>query len=252
MVPVEAVRLSDVWVELEGRVVLEDVDLTIREGEFLGIIGPNGGGKTTLLKVILGLIKPIRGEVKVFGLPPQQGRRYLGYVPQYGTFDRDFPIKVLEVVLMGRLGKGGSLRGFSDEDRLRALKALELVEMDHLKDRGIGTLSGGELQRVLIARALVAEPRLLLLDEPTANVDVPVEREFFDLLEHLKERMAIVLVTHDVGVLSAHVEKIACLNRRLYYHDSREIRPEDLEAVYGCPVDLIAHGVPHRVLREHP
>ncbi len=248
----EVVNLRGVWVEVGGQVVLEDVDLTIREGEFLGIIGPNGGGKTTLLKVILGLLKPIRGEVEVFGLPPEEGRHFIGYVPQYGTFDRDFPIRVLEVVLMGRLRKRGPLRPFSREDRRRALEALELVEMAHLKDRQIGTLSGGELQRVLIARALVSEPKLLLLDEPTANVDLPVETEFFEMLEQLRKDMTIVLVTHDVGVLSTYVEKIACLNRRLFYHDSKEIRPEDLEAVYGCPVDLIAHGVPHRVLGEHP
>ncbi len=247
----EVLRLKDIWVELGGQLILEDVSLSVYEGDFLGIIGPNGGGKTTLLKVILGLVKPFRGEVSVFGHPPEEGKRLVGYVPQYSTFERDFPIKVLEVVMMGRLRKRGPLHPFGRADREKALAALELVEMAHLKDREIGTLSGGELQRVLIARALTSEPRLLLMDEPTANIDLPVETEIFELLEGLREQMTIILVTHDVGVLSTYVDKIACLNRRLFYHDSKEIRPEDLEAVYGCPVDLIAHGVPHRVLGEH-
>lgn len=249
---VEVVKLTGVWVRRGRQVVLEDVDFCVHEGDYVGIIGPNGAGKTTLLKVILGLIRPFKGEVRVFGRRPEEARALVGYVPQERDFDRDFPIRVIDVVLMGRLGKAPLLKPYGKEDREKAFEVLRLVEMDRLWNRPIGSLSGGELQRVLIARALASEPRLLLLDEPTSNVDLPVETEFFELLEEIRKGMTVILVTHDIGVISTYVEKIACLNRRLYYHGGKEIRPEDIEAVYGCPVDLIAHGVPHRVLKEHP
>lgn len=249
----EAIKLIDVWVRLDRKVVLEEVNFWVEEGDFVGIIGPNGAGKTTLLKVILGLIEPVKGSVFVYGLPPHKGRQFLGYVPQHGTFNKDFPLKVFDVVLMGRLRGKGPFRGFSRHDREQVEEVLTLLEVYHLKDRLISTLSGGELQRVLIARALASEAKMLLLDEPTSNVDIPFETEFFELLQNLRAQkgLTILLVTHDVGVLSQHVEKIACLNRRMYYHGTKEIRPEELEAVYGCPVDLIAHGVPHRVLKDH-
>jgi len=249
----EAVKLTDVWVIIDRKVVLEGVNFWVEEGDFVGIIGPNGAGKTTLLRVILGLIEPARGSVWVYGFPPEKGRRFLGYVPQQGTFNKDFPLKVFDVVLMGRLRGKGPFRSFSRQDREQVEEILRSLEIHHLKDRLISTLSGGELQRVLIARALASEAKVLLLDEPTSNVDIPFETEFFELLQSLRKEkgLTILLVTHDVGVLSQHVEKIACLNRRLYYHGTKEIRPEELEAVYGCPVDLIAHGVPHRVLKDH-
>lgn len=249
----EAVRLKDVWVKIDRKVILEGIDFWAEEGDFVGIIGPNGAGKTTLLKVILGLIEPVKGSVLVYGLPPEKGRWFLGYVPQHGTFNKDFPLRVLDVVLMGRLRGKGPFRGFSKQDQERVEEVLRLLEVYHLKDRLISTLSGGELQRVLIARALASEAKVLLLDEPTSNVDIPFETEFFELLQNLRKQkgLTILLVTHDVGVLSQYVEKIACLNRRMYYHGTKEIRPEELEAVYGCPVDLIAHGIPHRVLKDH-
>jgi zinc transport system ATP-binding protein len=217
----------------------------------LGIIGPNGGGKTTLLKVILGLVKPSQGQVRVFGEVTEKNRRYVGYVPQYSHFDRDFPINVEEVVLMGRLGHTGCFHQYREEDKTRVREALELMEMWDMKNMQIGTLSGGERQRVYIARALVMEPQLLLLDEPTASIDKPMQTEFYDLLHDLKSKMAIVLVTHDIGVISTHVDTIACLNRKLIYHGGKEITPEVLEALYQCPVDLLAHGIPHRVMKEH-
>jgi zinc transport system ATP-binding protein len=247
----ELIKLEDVWVYYEDVPVLEGVNLSIDEDDFLGIIGPNGGGKTTLLKVILGLVKPSRGEVAVLGGAPERNRKFIGYVAQYSMFDRDFPINVWDVVLMGRCGKVGLVKRFSDEDKKIALEALETVEMLDYKDRQIGRLSGGEQQRVFIARALVAEPRILLLDEPTAGIDMPMQTEFYELLARLKQRIAIVLVSHDISAVSVYVDKIACLNRQLYYHGSKEIGPEVLEATYKCPVQMIAHGVPHRVLKEH-
>jgi len=248
----EMVRLTDIWVHYDGMPVLEGINLSIEHGDFLGIIGPNGGGKTTLLKVILGLIKPSRGKVSVLGKPPERTRNNIGYVPQYNLFDRNFPINIWNAVLMGRYGRAGLLRRYSKEDKNTAQKALQTVGMLDYKNRQIGKLSGGEQQRIFIARALVSEPRLLLLDEPTASVDSTMQTEFYELLERLKQQMSIVLVSHDIGAVSIYVDKIACLNRQLFYHGSKEIKPEVLEATYKCPVQMIAHGtVPHRVLKEH-
>ena len=248
----EVVKLEDIWVDFDGTSILEGINLSIEGNDFLGIIGPNGGGKTTLLKVILGLITPSRGRVLVLGQPPYKSRNNIGYVPQHNLFDRDFPISVCEVVLMGCYGKTGLLKGYSRDDKKRVQNVLQTVGMLDCKDRQIGKLSGGEQQRVLIARALVGEPKVLLLDEPTASVDPAMQTELYELLERLKQRMAIVLVSHDIGAVSIYVDKIACLNQQLYYHGSKEISSEILEATYKCPVQMIAHGtVPHRVLKEH-
>jgi zinc transport system ATP-binding protein len=248
----EVVKLEDVWVQYNGVPVLEGINLAIEQDDFLGIIGPNGGGKTTLLKVILGLISPGRGKVSVLGKPPEKSRSKIGYVPQHNLFDRDFPISIRDVVLMGRYGKSGLFRRYNSEDRRATQDALQTVGMLNYKDRQMGKLSGGELQRIFIARALVAEPKLLLLDEPTASVDPAMQTEFYELLEKLKMRMAIVLVSHDISAVSIYVDKLACLNRQLHYHGSKEITTEILEATYKCPVQMIAHGfVPHRVLKEH-
>ena len=248
----EVVKLEGVWVQYNGVPILEGINLAIEQDDFLGIIGPNGGGKTTLLKVILGLISPSRGKVSVLGKPPEKSRSKIGYVPQHNLFDRDFPINVWDVVLMGRYGKSGLFRRYSSEDRRATQDALQTVGMLDYKDRQMGKLSGGELQRIFIARALVAEPRLLLLDEPTASVDPAMQTDFYELLEKLKKQMAIVLVSHDISAVSIYVDKLACLNRQLHYHGSKEITPEILEATYKCPVQMIAHGlVPHRVLKEH-
>jgi zinc transport system ATP-binding protein len=247
----EVVRLEDVWVRFDGVAILEGIDLSVYQNDFMGLIGPNGGGKTTLLKVVLGLIKPSRGKITVLGSTPERGRRFVGYVPQYSLFDRYFPASVWDVVLMGRLGQAVRFRRYSEEDKKAAINALQTVELLDFKERQIGRLSGGQQQRVFIARALVSEPKLLLLDEPTASVDAPMMEEFYELLNRLKQRMAIVLVTHDLSAVSIYVDTVGCLNRKLYYHHSKEISAEDLEAVYQCPIELIAHGVPHRVLGDH-
>ena len=247
----EIVRLKDVCVSYGGVPALEEVNLSVRQRDFLGIIGPNGGGKTTLLKTILGLIAPSRGDVRVFGRRPQEAGKLVGYVPQHVPFDRLFPISVWDVVLMGRLAHAPRLGYYKAEDRARTRRALETVGAFDLRDRQIGELSEGQKQRVFIARALVTDPRLLLLDEPTASIDACAQEGIHLLLKRLRERMAVVLVTHDVGVLSAHVDTIACLNLRLHYHESKEITLDDLQAVYGCPVQMIAHGVPHRVMEAH-
>ena len=247
----EIISLKDIWVSYNDINVLEDINLSIYGQEFLGIIGPNGGGKTTLLKVILGLILPSKGEVQVFGGKPEKNRKYIGYVPQYPLFDREFPISVEEVVLMGRWGKNKYFKSYNQADKQKAQAALDLVGMLEFKNKQIGKLSGGQQQRVFIARALVTDPKVLLLDEPLASIDTLLQTGFYELLARLKKKIAIVLVTHDLTAVSIYVDKIACLNRRLFYHNSKEIRLEDLKATYHCPVDLIAHGIPHRVLRKH-
>jgi len=247
----EVVSLRDVWVDYDGVSALENVTLSVYEGDFLGIIGPNGGGKSTLLKVILGLVSPRQGEAAVWGQPPQKSACHVGYVPQHSSFDRDFPITVWNVVLMGRLSRAHLLRAYDKHDRQKALEALDTVGMTDLRKRPIGSLSGGQQQRAFIARALVRDPSLLLLDEPMANVDSGTQEELYGLLSGLSHRMAIMMVSHDLSAISVYVDKIACLNRRLYYHGSKEIPAEDVEAAYGCPIELLAHGMPHRVLRRH-
>ncbi|MFA5400193.1 MAG: ABC transporter ATP-binding protein [Dehalococcoidia bacterium] len=231
---------------------MEGVNLAVGEHDFLGVIGPNGGGKSTLLKVILGLIRPQRGVVTVLGNLPDRIRNRIGYVAQHSDYDRDFPVSVMEVVLMGRYGKRGMLKPYNGSDREAAEKVLARVGMLSHAHSQIGQLSGGQQQRTFIARALVSDPALLLLDEPTASVDSAMQTDFYELLEELKKEMAIIMVSHDIGAVSVFVDKIACLNVQLYYHGSREITSEILEATYKCPVQLIAHGdIPHRVLREH-
>lgn len=246
------IHIEDVWFSYDGTPVLEGVSLDIYEHDFLGIIGPNGGGKTTLLKLMLGLIEPDRGSVCIMGKQPALHRTDIGYVPQYRTFDFGYPISVMEVVLMGRLGHiRRPFRKYRPEDRRIAEACLDMMDIGDLADRQVDQLSGGQQQKVILARALATEPRVLLLDEPTNHVDVQTEVHFFEILKQLHEDMAIVLVTHDIGAVSVYVDRIACLNRKLFIHDSGEITGEMLAETYQCPVELIAHGVPHRVLMEH-
>jgi len=248
---VPAIDVRNVSLSFRGMAVLEDVSFSVEPGEFVGIIGPNGGGKSVLLKVILGLLKPDRGSVLIFGRPPDHSGGALAYVPQYPPFDPRFPIRVMDVVMLGRLGGQRLFQRVSDEDRARALEAMREVQVEHLAEREIGKLSGGQLQRVLIARGLATDARVLLLDEPTASLDSAVVGSFYELLERLSKQMTIVLVSHDLSVMSKHVRSVACLNRRLHYHHSREITREMVEETYGCPVDFVIHRHSHVVLEDH-
>jgi len=225
---------------------IENVSLSVKKNDFMAVIGPNGGGKTTLLKVILGLLIPFSGTVKVFGQSPEKGRKLVGYVPQFVP-SRSFPITVMDVVLMGRLGSTGLIRRYSSTDRHRALEMLELLGADNLAGKRMDELSGGQKQRVLIARALSGEPELLLLDEPAASVDAEGQQSFYNILAELNSRITVVMVTHDVGAISSHVRSIACINRQLKSHGDT-LSTADVTEAYGCPFELISHGVPHRVL----
>ena len=246
-----AVDIRDLCFTYDGQPVLHDINLQINKRDLLGIIGPNGGGKTTLLKIMLGLLKPTKGKLKIFGKMPKEARDKIGYVPQVATFDRDFPITALEVTLMGKLGKRGLGSGFTKEDHEEALQALDQVGMLSYSKRQVGLLSGGQIQRVLVARALIKKPKLLLLDEPLSSLDPEAQQNFYELLNKLKKNMAIVIVTHDITAASFYIEKIACLNVKLYYHGKTKEGMKYIEETYQCPIELIAHGTPHRVLKRH-
>ena len=207
----------------------------------MGLVGPNAGGKSTLLKLILGLLRPQSGRIRVLGAAPQEARRRVGYVPQYPSFQRDFPISVEQVVLLGRLGSTPSLGWYRRGDREAALHALAEVEAADLARRRIGTLSGGQLQRVLLARALVGEPQILILDEPTANIDQRAEGDIFDLLAMLNARLTILVVSHDIAFISSYVDRVACLNRTLVCHRTDAIDAELIHQLYGEAVRSVAH-----------
>jgi zinc transport system ATP-binding protein len=249
--PEPLAEVRDVTFGYGREVVLDHVNLTIESHDFLAVIGPNGGGKTTLLKAILGLVRPWSGEV-AFHLPSgSDPRGRLGYVPQFSTFDRDFPLRIADMVLMGRLGRRSLLRPYSREDRAAAERALERLGLTGIARSHASEVSGGQLQRALIARALVSEPEILFLDEPTASIDAESRETLRELLEDLNRAIPIVVVTHDVTSLAPMVKRIACINRKLFYHGGPELSLEVMEEVYGCPVELVTHGVPHRVLHDH-
>lgn len=239
MTPV--LELRGVTFEYDGVPVLQSVDLAVEKGEFLGIVGPNGGGKTTLLKVVLGLLEPTIGEVLVLGGRPAEGRKAIGYVPQFAAFRRDFPITVEEAVLLGRIGIAPRIGGYRPRDREAARRAMAETEVLDFRKRPLNALSGGELQRVLIARALVSDPELLLLDEPTANVDLRLEMDIFEFLKRVNSHATIVVVSHDIGFVSRYVTRVACLNRTLICHGTAEITGEMIAELYGRPVRMVRH-----------
>ncbi len=250
-----AIEIKDLTFSFNGHPVLTDVNLTIEQRDFAAVIGPNGGGKTTLIKLMLGLYEPDKGSIRILGEEPSRACRRIGYMPQYATGDKGFPVKVMDVVLMGRISGLSLGWSWSRHDRRKAMECLELVGMERYCSRLVGSLSGGQLQRVLLARALVSDPDILFLDEPMANIDIGGQGILFDLLARLNERMTILLVTHDIGLISRHVKSVICVNEKVYFHNAAELKPEMLETLglagETCPVEMIAHGVPHRVLRRH-
>lgn len=260
-IPDAVIRVWDLSFAYGAAPVLEGVNLEVGAGEFLGIVGPNAGGKSTLLKLILGLLAPQAGRIRVLGNPPAAASRLVGYVPQYPSFPRDFPITVEQAVLLGRIGGRGrqhagasglhnplpgwlaALRpgGYGRADRAAARQALEEVEAADLAQRRIGSLSGGQLQRVLLARALAGEPRILILDEPTANIDQRLEGDIFDLLRRLNARLTILVVSHDIGFISSYVGRVACVNRTLICHRTDAIDGQVIRDLYGESVRMVAH-----------
>lgn len=232
-----------------ANVVLQDVNFRVNESDFIGVIGPNGGGKTTLLKVILGLIKPSAGKI-VFNSDLVDDNS-IGYLPQIATGDINYPVDVTDVVLSGMMIRKKIITRMSSADRKKAREVIDELGLSGMERSSLNELSGGQLQRVFLGRAIIGNPKLLLLDEPGNFVDSTFESDFYEKLKELNKRMAILMVSHDIGMISAHVRSYACVNRNLHYHPTSEISNEQLLA-YGCPIQLITHGtVPHTVLKQH-
>lgn len=246
----EIIQVRNLWVNYEQDSVLQGINLSVYHQDYIGIIGPNGGGKSTFFKVLLGLISPQKGEVKILGKSVKQGRKYIGYVPQIMQFDAAFPIKVGDVVRMGRLGKGRLLRRLGKRDEAIVERALNQVGLFDLRDRALSELSGGQRQRAYIARALATEPKILLLDEPTANLDQDVSTTLYELLHQLNEFVTILMISHDISAVSSYVKTVGCLNRKLHYHNSNQITSEMLQQTYGNTIQPLVHVSP-RFLRQH-
>ena len=220
--------------------VLNNVRLQVEKGELASIVGPNGGGKTTLLKLMLGLLKPDTGSISMLGTTPEKARLKIGYMPQYSHLDPQFPVTVMDVVLMGRLRKGAMLT-YSKKDREVAMACLEEVQLTDVTENLYSALSGGQRQRVLIARALCCQPELLLLDEPTSNVDPEVQQSLFDMLQKLNKRMTILLVSHDLGFVSQVVRSVICVSRELVVHPTSELDGTLIKEIYGGDCRLVRH-----------
>ncbi len=220
--------------------VLTDVGFDIDALDSVCIVGPNGGGKTTLIKLMLGLLEPDTGTVRIYGGKPAAQRRRIGYVPQYAHYDARFPISVQEVVSMGRLGNSLSGR-YTRADREAVRDALDAVSLADLLERSFASLSGGQRQRILIARALASGGDILILDEPTANIDSASEQQFFELLGHLNSHMTILMVTHEVGFASTFFKRIICVNNQVYIHPTSELTGELIQNMYGGNLQMIRH-----------
>jgi len=238
----KALESHGLWYAYDNEFVLEDISVSIDKGDFVAIVGPNGGGKTTLVKLITGSLQPTRGTLAVLGVPPEKAGSRIGYVPQFSTMDASFPITVLEVVLQGLFYKnliGPAWKRSAVEQGLRSMERLGIAA---LARRRFGELSGGQKQRVLLARALVSSPELLILDEPTSSVDIAVEEDIYELLREMNRVMTILLVTHDITFVSSYVNKVMCLNRRVACHATDEIAVErEGPSSYGHKVTEIRH-----------
>lgn len=249
MVPL--VEIRNLTVGYDETIILSDVSLTIFDRDFIGVIGPNGGGKTTLLKAILGLLTPVQGEVVFHDCMTEGNHHRIGYLPQINNIDRKFPISVSEVVKSGLMSRNRIIRKYDRADLDYAGELMNQMGIYEIRNKAIGELSGGQIQRALLCRALVNRPKLLVLDEPNTYVDNRFEKELYEKLRKFNEEIAILLVSHDLGTISTYVKSIACVNHSLHYHPGNKITPELMEA-YECPIQIITHGkIPHTVLHQH-
>lgn len=243
--------IESLFAGYDNKPVLKDINFTVTENDFIGIVGPNGGGKTTLLKIILGLIKPIKGKLTFFENNREVHTITKGYLPQVNHIDKKFPISVKDVILSGLVSERKLFRNNKKNDKQKVEQYAEMLKITALLDKNIGKLSGGQLQKVFLARAIVSTPRLLILDEPDTYVDNTFEKELYEVLKKLNESMTILIVSHDIGMVSSYIKSIACVNHTLDYHPENMITPSIMNN-YNCPIDLITHGhVPHRVLHIH-
>jgi zinc transport system ATP-binding protein len=235
--------IRDLSFSYNRHTVLEEVNLTVGRKDFVCVVGPNGGGKTTLIKLVLGLLVPAKGSIKVFGLRPVAVRGRMGYVPQRAHLDPQFPVSVMDVVLMGRLGRARFAGPYSRADKAAAQEALIRMQMWDSRKTPFPELSGGQRQRVLIARALASEPDLLLLDEPTAGLDITVETELYDLLKVFMQHLTIVMVSHDLAFVSQLVTKVVCVKHNVVVHPTSEITGELINEIYGAPMKMVRHDL---------
>ncbi len=246
------VKIEHLSAGYDAQEVIHEASFPVFSHDFLGIIGPNGGGKTTLVKTILGLQRPMKGKIDFF----QDGKHVpslrIGYLPQYSTFDKKFPISVRDVILSGLHSKHFVWHRFSSTDKTKADSILHLLDLEDCSDSAIGEISGGQRQRALIGRALVCEPEILILDEPSTYIDQKNQEKLYELLNRINRHCAIVLVSHDIGTVLRNVRNIVCVNHDVHYHPVNEVSEKILEDSFGCPFQMVAHGhVPHRVLEEH-
>jgi zinc transport system ATP-binding protein len=244
-----AVEIKDLSVVLKGKKILRGVNLTLEEGTFLGIVGPNGGGKTTLIRTVLGLLRPASGSIRVYGQSPEWAIAHggvFGYLPQHHNIDPNFPATALDIVLMGRYRAAGFLKWPGKKDREKALQCLSIMGAEELWNTQFSQLSGGQQQRISIARALAADPKILVLDEPSTGIDVVGQEDFYHLLKGLQKRMTltILMVSHDIGSVTAFVDEIACLNISLHYHGNPLGALDEgvMKSLYGKSVDLLVHS----------
>ncbi|MCD8569891.1 MAG: ABC transporter ATP-binding protein [Geovibrio sp.] len=228
-----AIEITDLRFSYGENPILTDVSLALPEGEFLAVIGPNGGGKSTLLKIILGILRQDAGSVRIFGKTVNEAARLTGYVPQDVSSNRGFPITAFQVAMMGRMRLKGRFARAEKADYAKVRSVMEYLEVEHLADSPVDNLSGGQRQRVYIARALAMEPRMLFLDEPTSSVDTKGQKDLFDRLRELNKTMTIVVVSHDLSIIPRYATSVACINNKLHFHSSPEVTPEMLRMAYG-------------------
>ncbi|WP_102407358.1 metal ABC transporter ATP-binding protein [Parabacteroides bouchesdurhonensis] len=246
------IEIKDVTAGYGPKIVLKDITLDVRQDDFLGIIGPNGGGKTTLLKLILGLLTPKSGSIRFFRNGQEVSSLKTGYLPQMNNIDKKFPISVKEVIASGLAAQKPLFKKYNREQNERIEQVIGQMGLEDLATRPIGELSGGQLQRVLLGRSIVSRPQLLILDEPNSYVDKRFESRFYQLLEEINKESAIILVSHDIGTVLTMVKNIACVNETLHYHPGADVSEEWLGEKYACPIELVGHGnLPHRVLKVH-
>jgi len=239
------ISIENLSFSYEKEIVLKDINLTVQKNDFLAIIGPNGGGKSTLLKIILGVNKIKKGKLKIYDKEVTSTITSFGYVPQNTNINIDFPIKVIEVVLMGHIQSNKPLFGYGKSEIACAMGSLAKVGMEDFANSRIGSLSGGQRQRVMIARALCSNTELLILDEPTSSIDVEGQRQIYDLLKILNETITIVVVSHDISIILNYATKVAHVNKTLTFHDVNNQKEFDKDGIFNvndkhfCEVELL-------------
>lgn len=239
--PDNEIRVENITFSYDKDIVINNAHFHIKKGSFTSFVGPNGGGKSTMAKLLLGLLTPNSGYISIFGKSPIEARGEIGYVPQYTNFDLNFPINIRDVVLMGTMKKGKLF--YSSKDKHEVKSALEKVGLEGMEKRHFSMLSGGQRQRVLIARAIVSNPKVLILDEPTSSIDKVTENNLYELLFELNNKMTIILISHDLNFVSENIEKVICMNRDVKIHPTGNLKSVDIDRLFDRPVKIVDHKI---------